>query len=129
MARVWRVAAPAPVGIAAHVAVRVPDVVAVLLVELLVCHEPEAVAPEAQRFVEGEPDALEKERVLQTAKVLEVRAGVEGVLEVRHAEWEVLGGERGDVVGGRCWDCGAGVGVERGWVHGVVGTGRGDEGV
>ena len=64
LAREWRVAAPAPVSIATNIAIRVPHVVAILLVEGVVGDELEALAPEGEAFVEREADAFEKERVL-----------------------------------------------------------------
>lgn len=64
--------------VAADVPVRVPDVVPVFLVEGVVGHELERLAPEDQAVVEAEPDALQEEGVLQTAVVFEVRIPSEG---------------------------------------------------
>lgn len=78
LATIRRVAAAPPVRVAADVAVRVPDVVAVFLVEGVVGDEAEGGAPEAQAFVERQADAFEEEGVLQAAEVFEVRVGAEG---------------------------------------------------
>lgn len=72
LAREGCIPPPAARRVAAHVAVHVPDVVAVLLGELVVGVVLEAGAPEADAVVEGEADALEEEGVLQAAEVLEV---------------------------------------------------------
>jgi len=117
VAREGRVAAAAAVPVAADVAVGVPDVVPVLLVEDVVGDGAEAAAPVLQRVFEGEAQAFEEERVLQARVVLEVVGGREGVGEPRHAEREG-GGEGGDRGGGY------GAGGE----GGVGGRGRREEG-
>lgn len=91
LARVRRVASPAAVGVAADVAVRVADVVAVFFVEGVVGDEFEGLAPEDETVFEGEADAFEKEGVLEAAEVFEMRVFAEGGVEVLHAEGEVLG--------------------------------------
>ena len=50
LTRVGCVASSAPVGVASNVAVRVPDVVFVFLLELVVCHELEGAPPEDNAF-------------------------------------------------------------------------------
>lgn len=85
LARVRRIAAATAVGVAADIAVRVTHVVAVLLVELLVRHQLEAAPPEDQALLEREADALQEERVLQTAEVLEVGVLAKCAVQVLHA--------------------------------------------
>lgn len=87
---VGAVAAAASVRVAAHVAVRVAHIVPVVLVELVVCDFVERAAPEHEALFEVEPYALEEERVLQTAEVLEVGVAAERAVQVGHACWEVL---------------------------------------
>jgi hypothetical protein len=85
------VAAAAAVRVAAHVAVRVPHVVAVFLVERVFSDELERRAPEDEAFLETEPDAFEEERVLlQPAVMLKVAVFPECRVEVFYAEWEGL---------------------------------------
>lgn len=48
------------------------NVVFVLLVEFVVVNFMETPSPEHETFLEIQPDAFEEERVLQTAKVLEM---------------------------------------------------------
>lgn len=89
LARVGRVTSAAAVRVAADVAVGVPDIVAVFLVEGVVGDELEAVAPEEEAFVEAEPDALEEEGVLEAGEVFEVVVPAELDVEVAHAEGEM----------------------------------------
>jgi hypothetical protein len=81
----------AAICIAAHVAVAVAHVVAVLLVEGVVADGTETGAPEDERLFQAQADALEEEGVLQAAKVLELAVAAEGAVDVAHAEREVLG--------------------------------------
>jgi len=107
------VAAAATVCVAAHVAVGVADVVFVFFLEFLVGDELEAAAPEDEAFVEAEADAFEEEGVLQTPVVLEMRVVAQSVVQVAHAEGEVLG-QCVDAVcgdGGETVDVGVGGGV------------------
>jgi hypothetical protein len=60
LARVGRVSAAAAVGIAAHVTVRVPDIVSVLFLELVVCHELEGLPPKYYALIQAKADTLEK---------------------------------------------------------------------
>ena len=58
--------------IAADVAIRMAHIVLVLLVEFIVGFLLEACAPEDQAVFEGQANALEKERVLQSAIVFQM---------------------------------------------------------
>jgi hypothetical protein len=91
LAREGCVASPPAIRVAAYIPVGVPHVVFVLFVELVVGHQLEASAPKHNAFFEAEADAFEKERVLQATKVFEVGVATEGLVEVLHAEGEVLG--------------------------------------
>lgn len=129
LARERRVAPPAARRVAAHVPVRVPDVVAVFLVEGVVGVGLEGGAPEMDAVVEGEAKAFEEEGVLQAAEVLEMRVLAQGEVQVAHAEGKV----RGEGVDGGGGDGGAegGVGVGdvcvgRGEVFGEVGEDGGE---
>lgn len=84
------VATASPVRVAADVAVCVPDVVPVLLVERVVRHLVEGAAPEGEALLQVQADALEEERVLQTAVVLEVSVATQRPVQVGHACGEVL---------------------------------------
>lgn len=68
-----RIARAPAVGVAADVAVNVPDVVPVFLVEGVVRDLVEGRAPEQQTLLQREAHTLEEERVLQPPKVFEVR--------------------------------------------------------
>ena len=92
------VSAPAPVRIAANITVHVSDVVLVLLVELVVRHLSKGCPPEEEGLVEGKPDTLQEQGVLQTAVVLEMGVTPQGPVEVSHAGGKVLG-EVVDVAG------------------------------
>lgn len=59
-----RVAASAPVGVAADVAVGVPDVVPILLVEGVVGDQLEAGPPEQKAFFQVQPERFQEQRVL-----------------------------------------------------------------
>lgn len=98
LAGIWRVAAASSICITTDIAVGVADVVSIFLIELVVRHIVEALPPEHQRLLERQTDAFEEERILQTAKMLEVGVFGEGDLKVAHTEWEVLG-EAGDGIG------------------------------
>ena len=63
------VAAAAPCGVSADLAVCVSDVVAVFLVERVVGNEFESLAPENKTVFQRQADAFEEERVLQTSKM------------------------------------------------------------
>lgn len=84
-----RIAPAAAVGVAADVAVRVPHVVAVLLVEGVVRRVAEGGAPELKAVLQAEAEAFQEESVLQPAVVLEVRVAPEREVQVAHAEGEV----------------------------------------
>lgn len=99
LAAVRAVPAATAVRVAADVAVHVPHVVAVLLVEGVVGDLAEARPPEDEALLKVEPDALEEERVLQPAVVLEVGVAAEGAVQVRHAHGEVFLGQVVDVAG------------------------------
>ena len=90
------------------------DVVAVLLVELVVTYaSAEALAPEHERLVDAQPNALEEQAVLQTAKVLQVVVRLQVIVQITHAHWEMELGEHVDHV---CCDLAVAVerrGVER----------------
>lgn len=58
------VTAASPVGVAAHIAIDVPDVVPVLLVEGIIGNLVEGRAPEHQTLLERKADTLQEERVL-----------------------------------------------------------------
>ena len=90
LARKGRISAAPPQRVATHVAVRVAHVVAVLFVEGVVGDEAEGAAPEEQAVLKGETQALEEERVLQAAEVLQVAVGAKGGMQVAHTEGEVL---------------------------------------
>lgn len=123
LATIRRIASPPAIAIAPDVAVRVPDVVAILLVEGVVGDEAEGGAPEAQALVERQADALQEEGVLEAAVVFEVGVGAEREVEVLHAEREVCG----EGVDGGGGDGGAGegaVGVGEGRVRGLEGFGE-----
>lgn len=129
LARERRIAPPPPRGVPADVPVRVPDVVAVLLVEDVVGVVLEALPPEEDAVVEGQPEAFEEERVLQPREVLEVRVLAQREVQVAHAEGEV----RGEGVDGCGGDGGVeggvrvrGVCVRRGEVFGEVGEDGGE---
>jgi len=72
LAAVGAVAAAAAIGVASDVAVDVPHVVAVLLVEGVVGDLAESLSPKDETLLQVEPDALEEECVLQPPVVLEV---------------------------------------------------------
>ena len=50
----------------------------------------EALSPEYDTLLQTETDALQEKRVLQTAKVLQVVVGAKSLVQVLHAQWEVL---------------------------------------
>lgn len=66
------------------------DVVAILLVELVVGRAGEAAAPEDERLLERQANALEEQAVLPPRRVLEVLLLAQRVVHVAHAEREVL---------------------------------------
>lgn len=82
LARKGCVAASAPVGVTANVAVGMPDVVAVLFVEFVVGNEAETAAPEGEAFRQAETKPFEEERVLETSEVFEVLVLPESSVEV-----------------------------------------------
>lgn len=91
LARVRTVPPATAIRVPAHVPIRVPHVVPVLLVELVVGLGPERGPPEQQALLEGEPDALEEQRVLQPREVLEVPVAPQRAVQVPHARREVRG--------------------------------------
>ena len=123
LAREWRVASATADGVAADVAVRVADVVPVVLGELVVGLGLEGVAPEDEAVFHGEAEAFEEERVLQAAEMLEVAVFAERHVEVSHAEGEVLreGVDRGGVDGNAVGEGGVGVGEVGVWSGEILG--------
>ena len=91
LARKGRIAASAPSSVAADIAIRVTDIVAVFFVEGVVGDEAEGVAPEDEAVVHGEAEAFEEEGVLQAAEVFQVAVFAEVEVQVAHAEGEVRG--------------------------------------
>ena len=79
-----------PVRIATHVAVHVPDVVSVFLVEGVIGDLVEALSPEEETLLHVQADTLEEETVLEPAKMFEVGVPPEGAVEMRHAHGKVL---------------------------------------
>ena len=66
------------------------DVVSVFFVEGVVADALESRSPEYQTVFEGEAEAFEEERVLESGKVFEVCGAAQGLVEVAHAEGEVF---------------------------------------
>ena len=82
-ARVCRVVCPL-----AFFSVAMPYVVGILLVEGVRWHDlGELRAPEGDGIFQAEADCLEKQPVLQSAKVFEVMCGTETTVEIPHAHW------------------------------------------
>lgn len=59
-----RIASSSPGGVAAHVAIRVPDIVAVFLVESVIGDELESLPPEDEAVLQGQTYPFEEKRVL-----------------------------------------------------------------
>lgn len=85
------VAAAPTDGISTNVAVRMADVVAVLLVEGVVCYESEGLAPEDQAVLHRQTEPFEEKGVLQAAKMFKMIIFAQGHVKVTHAERKVLG--------------------------------------
>ena len=73
LATVRAISASPPIRVTSHIAVDVAYVVAMLLVEGVVCHLAEALAPEEKTLFEVETDTFEEEAVLKTSKMFEMR--------------------------------------------------------
>jgi len=88
-------------GALALLAVRVADVVRVLLVELVGRDDAlgELAPPELQALLQRQADALQEEDVLQAAVVLEVVVGLERLVQVAHAHRHGLEAERVQALG------------------------------
>lgn len=67
------------------------DIVAIFFVERVVGDKTEGMAPKDKAIVQGEANTFEKQRVLQTAVILEVTVFTQSAMEVTHAEGEMLG--------------------------------------
>mmetsp|Transcript_2855 Transcript_2855/g.7487 ORF Transcript_2855/g.7487 Transcript_2855/m.7487 type:complete len:337 (+) Transcript_2855:125-1135(+) len=96
-ARVGRVVGPLP-----FLPVVVPDVVRVLLLELVPGDlAGEGLLPEHQRLLQRQANPLEEETKLHPAKVLQVMVVLELVVGLPHAQGEVVLGQRRQVADGR----------------------------
>lgn len=68
-----------------------PHIVPVLLVELIISLLVEGLTPENETLFQVQTDALEEQRVLEAAEVLQVSVAAERAVKMRHAGWEMLG--------------------------------------
>lgn len=110
LATIRAIPATPTIRITTDITVAMTHVVPILLVESIVRNLAEPAAPKDQTLLEIQPDALEEQRVLQTAVVLEVGVAAKAAVQVGHAGGEVLG-EVVDVAGadlGTLGDGGAG---------------------
>lgn len=68
-----------------------PNVVSVPRVELIIRKPLESLAPENYTLVQGEANALQKQRILQTSKMLKMVILAQCHVQIAHAERKVLG--------------------------------------